>query len=117
MANFTVAAAWSLTASDQVSLSKTLANLGLNGKVLVDDVFAPGVLDLAPKLASIGKGRACLLIFDDISGFTISIDGAVQSTAKYDVFSIKQVSDVPIDLEIVSTVLSRVRVLAVGDPD
>lgn len=117
MANFTVSSGVSVSTSDPFSLSRTITNLGLNGKHVIDDVFPIGALDLAPLLASIGKPRIVMIVADDISGCTVNLDGVGASTLKAKTVYLEITTDIAPDIEIVLTVAQRVRVVAVGDPD
>ena len=125
MANFTFGATASISTSDGITLDKTVANVGANGKQLLDDTFTAATLvDFAPLIASISDPSWALLICDG-DGATLKFDGLIGGfTSKaYRVVELGIVDNTTgptgvLDLEITTQgAEQRIRFLAVGDPD
>lgn len=114
MSNFNAIGNASLQASDGGVVTDAF-NTGVNAKVLLDDVFGAGVLDLAPYLASITVGKA-FIVKAAASDFTISEDGVNFSTRKRTTHYVNGLDSGAIPLKITLTSGSRVQVLAAGDP-
>lgn len=83
MANFNINASCQAQSTDGVLLSKSITNLPANAKVLLDDIFGPGPInvDLVPYFESIANPRGAYLVADG-DGFGAHFDGAAPFTVK-----------------------------------
>ena len=102
-----------------LSIGSATAQIDTNARILVDDVFLAGSVDLAPILASIVDPGPVFLVVDisHASGAVFDFDGVGASTIKAKRMIMEFVPDgvTPVDLELTLTSTSRVRVWCYGD--
>lgn len=121
MANLQARVAVNLKEGTTTLLERALTSQGVNSKVVLDDVFDAGVLDLAPYLASIDVPSHLLIVIGNDTGATLDMGGGgpyvFYSTLAAKTIYLELASAAPIDLALTTADAARIRVLAIGDPD
>lgn len=120
--SFNINASCQAQSTDGVLLSKSITNLPVNAKVLLDDIFVAGSIDLATYLTSIVNPRGCFIVADG-DGYQLKFDSVGAFTVKAFKQTFLEVTDnVPgpigtLDIELQATgAAQRIRVFAWGDP-
>ena len=107
--------------TDGVLVNKSITNLSVNAKVLLDDVFAAGLINLAPYLASIVNPRGCYIVAEG-DGYLINFDGLGTSVKAQKQSFLEITDNTPgpaglLDIELTAQgAAQRIRVFAWGDP-
>jgi hypothetical protein len=124
MASFSINASCQAQSTDGVLLGATITALPVNAKVLLDDVFAAGVVNLEEYFESIANPRGCYIVADG-AGCGLYFDGVLPI---FTVKSFKQVfleitddsigpsGELYLQLEMRGAA-QRLRVFGWGDPD
>ena len=101
------------------SIGSSSSKIQAISKILVDDVFDTGSVDLAPVLESIKTTGpvVCVVDIDNATGAQINIDGKGKSKLCYKklVFQIVPNGTDPLDIELTLADPARIRVLCYGD--
>lgn len=118
---FNMNTACSAQSTDGVLVNKSITNLAVNAKVLLDDTFAAGVIDLAPYLASITNPRGCYIVAEG-DGYLIDFDGLGPSVKAQKQTFMEITDNTPgpsglLDIALTAQgAAQRIRVFAWGDP-
>jgi len=93
MGNFTYSATVTLTASDGALLQTQQQNVPANSKAVLDEIVAPGTVNLTPILAGLTT-PALVYIVADGSGYTLTFD-SLSATTKAQTMSMFQFFPTP----------------------